>query len=123
MNWVPVQSDACRVDVQGVFMQDFSNSGIPNPYLTVTVASSKEVLIVRTELHISNWSFLVELKHRLLLADVPQKDIFVQRATYKNIWIVIAPAHLGMVGMLIELVNGLFCVLSPVKVKDIDHIV
>ena len=78
---------------------------------------------MRTELHISNWSFLVKLEDRLLLVDVPEKDIFVERATYENIWIMIAPRQLGVVGMFIELVNRLFRVLSLVEVKDVDHVV
>ena len=123
MNRVPVQSDACRVNVEGVFMKDFSNSGIPNSHLAIAIPCSKQVLIVRTELHISNWSFLVKLEDRLLLVDVPEKDIFVERATYEDIWIMIAPRQLGVVGMFIELVNRLFRVLSLVEVKDVDHVV
>ena len=78
---------------------------------------------MRTELHIFNWSLFVELKHRLLLADVPEKDIFVERATNEDIWIVITPRQLSMISMLIELVNRLFCIFSLVKVEDVYHVV
>jgi hypothetical protein len=91
--------------------------------LTIAVPCSKEMLVVRTELHISNWSFFVELKNRLLLADVPEKDIFVERATNEDILIVITPGQLSVISMLIELVNRLFCIFSFVKIEDVYHVV
>ena len=71
-------------------MQDTFLADIPHTNLTIIVASSKEVLIVRTKLDVLNLNFFVKLDRRRLwvFTYVPKENVAVHRPTQKEVWIV-----------------------------------